>query len=165
MRGFWVALLRWMACALVACSAAADVLIVDLYSGPGADHVQIRDAVLAAQEGDVVELGLQVRQIGSTGAVAARIARLGHEAINDAVELQSVIETLVGQSADAFDMVRRLVGQQFNDHLAVFLPASAETRPITATLVRQVALMGGDASLFVPEAVAEALKTKLSEKS
>ena len=47
----------------------------------------------------------------------------------------------------------------------VFLPASPETRPLTATLVRQVATMGGDASLFVPEAVAEALKAKVAAKS
>ena len=51
------------------------------------------------------------------------------------------------------------------DIQTVFLPASAETRPITATLVRQVAMMGGDASLFVPEAVAEALKSNLADKS
>jgi pantetheine-phosphate adenylyltransferase len=42
----------------------------------------------------------------------------------------------------------------------VFLPASPETRPITATLVRQVASMGGDVSLFVPDAVADALYKK-----
>jgi pantetheine-phosphate adenylyltransferase len=33
-------------------------------------------------------------------------------------------------------------------------------RPITATLVRQVASMGGDASAFAPPNVIEALKAK-----
>ncbi len=42
----------------------------------------------------------------------------------------------------------------------VFLPASVAVRPITATLVRQIAGMGGDVSAFVPPAVAKALKTK-----
>ena len=42
----------------------------------------------------------------------------------------------------------------------VFLPASSPVRPITATLVRQVASMGGDASPFVPANVAAALKAK-----
>jgi pantetheine-phosphate adenylyltransferase len=42
----------------------------------------------------------------------------------------------------------------------VFLPASVLTRPITATLVRQIAGMGGDVSAFVPPAVAKALKAK-----
>jgi pantetheine-phosphate adenylyltransferase len=42
----------------------------------------------------------------------------------------------------------------------VFLPASVTVRPITATLVRQIAGMGGDVSAFVPPAVAASLKTK-----
>lgn len=40
----------------------------------------------------------------------------------------------------------------------VFFPASPPVRPITATLVRQIAAMGGDVSAFVPGLVAERLK-------
>jgi len=43
----------------------------------------------------------------------------------------------------------------------IFLPASPAVRPITATLVRQIAAMGGDASPFVPPLVADRLKAKL----
>ena len=39
----------------------------------------------------------------------------------------------------------------------VFFAASPSVRPITATLVRQIAAMGGDVSPFVPAAVAAAL--------
>jgi pantetheine-phosphate adenylyltransferase len=42
----------------------------------------------------------------------------------------------------------------------VFLPAAPAVRPITATLVRQIAGMGGDVSPFVPPAVAARLKKK-----
>ncbi len=42
----------------------------------------------------------------------------------------------------------------------VFVPASAAVRPITATLVRQIAGMGGDISAFVPASVAAKLKAK-----
>jgi pantetheine-phosphate adenylyltransferase len=42
----------------------------------------------------------------------------------------------------------------------VFLPASPEVRPITATLVRQIAAMRGDVSAFVPAPVAKRLKAK-----
>jgi pantetheine-phosphate adenylyltransferase len=42
----------------------------------------------------------------------------------------------------------------------VFLPASPMVRPITATLVRQIAAMGGDVSAFVPASVAAQLKSK-----
>jgi pantetheine-phosphate adenylyltransferase len=44
----------------------------------------------------------------------------------------------------------------------IFLPASADVRPITATLVRQIAGMGGDISSFVPASVAARLKKKFS---
>lgn len=42
----------------------------------------------------------------------------------------------------------------------VFFPASPQVRPITATLVRQIASMGGDISTFVPENVKQALVGK-----
>ena len=45
----------------------------------------------------------------------------------------------------------------------VFLPASPAVRPITATLVRQIAAMGGDVSAFVPPAVAARLKKKFAK--
>ena len=45
---------------------------------------------------------------------------------------------------------------------SVFLPASPLARPITATLVRQIAGMGGDVTAFVPAAVAARLKQKFS---
>ena len=44
----------------------------------------------------------------------------------------------------------------------VFLPAAPAVRPITATLVRQIASMDGDVSSFVPPAVAARLKTKFA---
>ncbi|MGQ4272918.1 pantetheine-phosphate adenylyltransferase [Terrihabitans sp. B22-R8] len=48
---------------------------------------------------------------------------------------------------------------------SVFIPASADTRPITATLVRQIASMGGDISPFVPRAVAETLAARFPRSS
>ena len=46
----------------------------------------------------------------------------------------------------------------------VFLPASPIVRPITATLVRQIAGMGGDVSAFVPASVVVRLKKKFASK-
>ena len=46
------------------------------------------------------------------------------------------------------------------DLQTVFLPASPSVRTITATLVRQIASMGGDIRPFVPPAVAAALNKK-----
>ena len=46
------------------------------------------------------------------------------------------------------------------DVQTVFLPASPGVRHITATLVRQIAAMGGDVTAFVPPGVAERLAAK-----
>ena len=47
----------------------------------------------------------------------------------------------------------------------VFLPSSPLVRPITATLVRQIAAMGGDVSAFVPASVAQRLRDKRSAQA
>ena len=56
-------------------------------------------------------------------------------------------------------------GAMAPDVQTIFLPASPLVRPITATLVRQIALMGGDVSAFVPPAVATRLKAKLAGRA
>lgn len=53
--------------------------------------------------------------------------------------------------------------QMAPDIQTVFLPAGTASRPITATLVRQIAAMGGDVSTFVPAPVLAALKTKFAK--
>jgi pantetheine-phosphate adenylyltransferase len=45
----------------------------------------------------------------------------------------------------------------------VFLPAGREVRHITATLIRQIAKMGGDVSAFAPPLVVEALRNKTAQ--
>jgi len=69
------------------------------------------------------------------------------------------------RDASDFDYEMQMAGM--NDSMApevqtVFLPASPLVRPITATLVRQIAGMGGDVSAFVPAAVAARLKKKFA---
>jgi pantetheine-phosphate adenylyltransferase len=51
------------------------------------------------------------------------------------------------------------------DIQTVFVPAAPAVRPITATLVRQIASMGGDVSAFVPPPVAARLKAKFAAKA
>ncbi|MEZ5809924.1 MAG: pantetheine-phosphate adenylyltransferase [Rhizobiaceae bacterium] len=48
------------------------------------------------------------------------------------------------------------------DLQTIFVPASPSVRTITATLVRQIAAMGGDIRPFVPAVVAKALAAKFS---
>jgi pantetheine-phosphate adenylyltransferase len=51
------------------------------------------------------------------------------------------------------------------DIQTVFLPASPMVRPITATLVRQIAAMGGDVSRFVPPTVADRLARRFAARA
>jgi pantetheine-phosphate adenylyltransferase len=69
------------------------------------------------------------------------------------------------RSAADFDYEMEMAGMNATmagDLQTVFLPATANVRPITATLVRQIAAMGGDVSAFVPAAVAARLKAKFA---
>jgi pantetheine-phosphate adenylyltransferase len=65
-----------------------------------------------------------------------------------------------------FDYEMQMAGMNATmapDITTVFLPAAPAVRPITATLVRQIASMGGDVSPFVPPAVAARLKKKFAK--
>ena len=72
------------------------------------------------------------------------------------------------RSATDFDYEMEMAGM--NGAMApgvqtVFLPASPIVRPTTATLVRQIASMGGDVAQFVPPSVAARLKQKFAGTS
>jgi len=72
------------------------------------------------------------------------------------------------RSATDFDYEIEMAGMNATMAPAVqtvFLPASPIVRPISATLVRQIASMGGDVSPFVPPPVAVRLKAKFAGKS
>jgi pantetheine-phosphate adenylyltransferase len=67
------------------------------------------------------------------------------------------------RSGSDFDYEMEMAGMNQKmapDIQTVFVPASPASRPITATLVRQIADMGGDVSDFVPPPVQIALMKK-----
>ncbi len=69
------------------------------------------------------------------------------------------------RDATDFDYEMQMAGMNAAmapDVQTVFIPASPAARPITATLVRQIAGMGGDVSAFVPGPVAARLKKKFA---
>lgn len=116
-------------------------------------------------------------------SVDERAAML-HEAVNaaapadaDRIEVRTFdgLVTAAAQSAGASILLRGLRdgtdfdyemqmagmnGAMAGDLDTVFVPASPPVRHITATLVRQIAKMGGEAHLFVPENVAQLLTAK-----
>jgi len=70
------------------------------------------------------------------------------------------------RDATDFDYEMQMAGMNASmapEIQTVFLPASPAVRPITATLVRQIAGMGGDVSAFVPVPVAARLKKKFTK--
>jgi len=70
------------------------------------------------------------------------------------------------RSATDFDYEMEMAGMNgiMSPELqTVFLPASPPIRPITGTLVRQIASMGGDVSPFVPPSVVDRLKAKFAK--
>jgi pantetheine-phosphate adenylyltransferase len=72
------------------------------------------------------------------------------------------------RSAADFEYEMEMAGmneRMASDLQTVFLPASPGVRPITATLVRQIASMGGDVSPFVPPQVAVRLQAKFAGKA
>lgn len=83
----------------------------------------------------------------------------------DAAQAHEAIAIIRGlRDATDFDYEMQMAGM--NGTMApgletVFLGASPGARHITATLVRQIAAMGGDVSPFVPAAVALRLKRKI----
>src|SRR6476620_7606945 len=90
-------------------------------------------------------------------AVCAPIARKGGCAFDATIMVRGL------RDGTDLDYEMQLAGM--NQAMApevhtVFVPASAAVRPITATLVRQIAGMGGDFSTFVPPSVAAKLKAK-----
>jgi pantetheine-phosphate adenylyltransferase len=72
------------------------------------------------------------------------------------------------RSATDFDYEMEMAGMNgamAPDVQTVFLPASPAVRPITATLVRQIASMGGDVSSFVPPSVVARLKAQFAGRA
>ena len=146
-------------------------------------HVDVLRQALALSDEVVVGIGVQASKtpMFSFEARAELIAEAIEEAekgLRERVRVES-FEGLVihaARKAGANMLVRGLRdgtdldyemqmagmnGVMAPDIKTVFFPASPQFRAITATLVRQVAKMGGDVSPFVPGPVLDALMSKV----
>jgi hypothetical protein len=88
-----------------------------LGAGHGGDAAQVRQ---------VIELGLKVRERRIAAAGTGRVATLGHEAGNDAMEGCPVVEAGAHQRLDAADMVGCEVGAQLDDDRAAVRQLNVE---------------------------------------
>jgi len=132
----------------------ADTLVLAVGVHPGKTPVFTPDERLAMLEQVCAPLA---RKAG-TRLVCTTFSGLVVEAARKA-KATLLIRGL--RDATDFDYEMQMAGM--NETMApgiqtVFLPAGADVRPITATLVRQIARMGGDVSGFVPATVATRLR-------
>jgi pantetheine-phosphate adenylyltransferase len=136
---------------LVQALALADRLVVGIGVHPGKTPLfsfEQRAEMIRAALG--VEKGSRVDVVSFDGlavdAARAHYATLMVRGLRDGTD---------------FDYEMQMAGmnrQMAPEIQTVFLPAGSSSRPITATLVRQIAAMGGDVSSFVPPAVDAALR-------
>ncbi len=81
--------------------------------------LRARHADRAALERLAENSALMFGQIGMAHAGAGRIAGLRHEAVDDAMEDDAVVEAALGQGLDLRDMLWRKIGPQLDRDAAV----------------------------------------------
>ena len=99
------------------------------------------------------------------GADAKRVSVISFDALVIDAARKHGAKLMVRGLRDGTDLDYEMQMAGMNGTMApelqtVFLPADPAVRTITATLVRQIASMGGDIKPFVPAAVADALEAK-----
>lgn len=99
------------------------------------------------------------------GADAKRVSVISFDALVIDAARKHGAKLMVRGLRDGTDLDYEMQMAGMNGTMApelqtVFLPADPAVRTITATLVRQIASMGGDIKPFVPASVASALEAK-----
>jgi pantetheine-phosphate adenylyltransferase len=130
-----------------------DEVLVAIGVHPGKQPIFTFEERVALIEA-VVPAGSPVRVIAFDGLVVDAARREGAS-----VMVRGLRD---GTDLDYEMQMAGMNGRMAPDVATVFLPASPASRPITATLVRQIAGMGGDVAGFVPVPVAAALKRKFA---
>ena len=102
------------------------------------------------------------------GTESARIKVVSFEGLVIDAARQHHASIMIRGLRDGTDLDYEMQMAGMNETMApdlqtVFLPASPSVRTITATLVRQIASMGGNIRPFVPAAVASALAEKFAK--
>ena len=99
--------------------------------------------------------------IGSGGVSVVAFDGLVVEAAREAGAAALVRGLRDGTDLDYEMQMAGMNGAMRPEIVTLFFPASPPVRPITATLVRQIAKMGGDVTRFVPANVAQAIRNKV----
>ncbi|MFC0220334.1 pantetheine-phosphate adenylyltransferase [Pseudochelatococcus lubricantis] len=136
----------------------ADKVVIAIGIHPG------KTPLFTAQERAVM-LHEECAPIAAAAGVAFEVTTFDDLVVSAARRLGASL--LIRGVRDGTDLDYEMQMAGMNDAMApdiqtVFLPASSRTRHITATLVRQIARMGGDVSQFVPGRVAQRLRERIA---
>ena len=116
----------------------------------------------------IAMLQAEVKPIAARTGTAIDIITFGGLAVEAAREIGAGVIVRGLRDATDFDYEMQMAGM--NGAMApgietVFVAAAPGVRHIAASLVRQIAVMGGDASTFVSPAVAQRLKSKAQQRN
>lgn len=136
----------------------ADRVVIGIGVNPG------KTPLFTAQERQDMLLALASPQAEVAGGVLEVVI---YEGLTIEAARQMGASGLVRglRNARDYDEEMQLAGmnaQLAPDLPTLFLPAMPHLQPISASLVRQVVLMGGDVTPFVPSLVAQRLREKLA---
>jgi pantetheine-phosphate adenylyltransferase len=125
--------------------------------------VHVEKAPLFAADERIDMLKGETKGIAQSTGTEIEIVTFANLAVDAAAEHQAGVIFRGLRDGTDFDYEMQMAGM--NGAMApniqtVFVAASPRVRHIAANLVRQIALMGGDASSFVSAAVAQRLKAK-----
>jgi pantetheine-phosphate adenylyltransferase len=142
-------------------AAIADRLVLAIGAHPGKVPLFTADERLAMLEEVCTPLaraaGCELRCVTFTDLVVTAAQREGATLLVRGLRSVTDFDYEIGMAG--------MNGAMAPGIQTVFLAASPGVRPITATLVRQIASMGGNVAPFVPPAVAARLKAKFAGKS
>lgn len=117
---------------------------------------------------DFEERGAMIREaVERLGATQERVAVVAFRGLVVDAAREHGASILIRGLRDGTDLDYEMQMAGMNGAMAprlrtVFLPASPAVRHITATLVRQIAQMGGDVAPFVPDTVAARLAARIT---
>jgi len=136
-----------------------DILVVAIGVHPGKVPLFSADERAAM----IREICVPMARVGQTRLEVVTFSDLAVNAARRAGASMMIRGLRDGTDLDYEMQMAGMNGVLAPDILTVFLPASPRVRPVTATLVRQIASMGGDITAFVPGAVAAALKARFGK--
>jgi pantetheine-phosphate adenylyltransferase len=113
-----------------------------------------------------VKLATEVLEpVAGKAGLSLEVATYDDLTVDAAKRARAIVVIRGLRDAGDFDYEMQMAGMNAAlapDIETVFLASSPDTRHIAASLVRQIAAMGGDVSTFVPPVVAAALKQKFA---